>query len=86
MNEILQVNTFCLKQPLENETERYSCPHRTFEHAMGKGLCKLSYYSREHDKNPDLFFKTLLQLKSEGLDFRLSVLGESYTDVPGGSS
>jgi glycosyltransferase involved in cell wall biosynthesis len=36
----------------------------------------------EHDKNPDIFFRTLFQLDSQGLDFRLIVLGQSYRTSP----
>ena len=36
----------------------------------------------EYDKNPDLFFKILFQLKENGVRFKLNVLGESFADSP----
>jgi glycosyltransferase involved in cell wall biosynthesis len=36
----------------------------------------------EHDKNPELFFSTLFELDREGVDFRLVVLGKSYSREP----
>ncbi|HDH05373.1 MAG TPA: DUF3524 domain-containing protein [Nitrospirae bacterium] len=36
----------------------------------------------EHDKNPELFFKTLFSLDRKGIDFRLVVLGESFKTQP----
>ncbi|MCP4679028.1 MAG: DUF3524 domain-containing protein [Deltaproteobacteria bacterium] len=36
----------------------------------------------EHDKNPDDFFEVLLELAAEGLPFMVSVLGQSYRDLP----
>ncbi|XP_078377425.1 tRNA-queuosine alpha-mannosyltransferase-like isoform X2 [Oculina patagonica] len=37
----------------------------------------------EHDKDPDLFFHTLYQLADQGLQFKVSVLGETFSEVPG---
>jgi len=36
----------------------------------------------EHDKDPDAFFSVLFQLQNEGYSFRLSVLGEQFSEVP----
>jgi len=36
----------------------------------------------EHDKNPELFFTTLMKLKTEGVDFQLVVLGQSFREQP----
>lgn len=36
----------------------------------------------EYDKGPDEFFGTLIELKEEGLPFRLAVLGQSYSKAP----
>jgi len=36
----------------------------------------------EHDKNPEDFFEALKRLKDQGTDFRLSVIGPRFREVP----
>jgi glycosyltransferase involved in cell wall biosynthesis len=36
----------------------------------------------EHDKNPEDFFTAVKKLKSAGVDFRLSVIGEHFSEIP----
>ena len=36
----------------------------------------------EHDKNPQDFFECLFKLHSQGFDFKVSVLGESFQQAP----
>lgn len=36
----------------------------------------------EHDKNPEFFFKTLFSLDEEGFEFKLIILGQSFTRQP----
>jgi glycosyltransferase involved in cell wall biosynthesis len=36
----------------------------------------------EHDKNPEAFFKALHQMRLQGIDFRVALLGEAYAQMP----
>ncbi len=55
---------------VEQDTQRDSSPVILWNHRW------------EHDKNPELFFKTLFTLDEEGIDFRLIVLGQSFEESP----
>lgn len=47
------------------------------------GSLKIVWAARwEHDKNPEDFFTAMSLLKEQGLDFRLSVTGQSFRDMP----
>ena len=51
--------------------------------ARRPGPTRLLWAARwEHDKNPDDFFASVQHLSDEGVDFRLSVIGEQFRDVP----
>jgi glycosyltransferase involved in cell wall biosynthesis len=53
------------------------------EESDGRGSPVILWNHRwEHDKNPELFFKTLFELDQGGIDFRLAVLGESFKEHP----
>jgi glycosyltransferase involved in cell wall biosynthesis len=58
-------------------------PPRPREMIRRPGPIRLLWTSRwEHDKQPELFFAALRQLLEDGVDFRLSVLGESFRNSP----
>lgn len=40
------------------------------------------FYFREHDKAPEKFFTAIDALIEKGCSFRLSVLGEQFSEVP----
>lgn len=69
------------------EVESVRAKPRTRRSEMGTetsgGPLHLLWVGRwEHDKDPDAFFAALKKLKKRGVRFKLSVLGESFEQVP----
>jgi glycosyltransferase involved in cell wall biosynthesis len=56
-----------------------SCPE---ERQAGRPPVLVWNHRWEHDKNPELFFRTLYQLGEQGVPFGLIVLGESFRNQP----
>ncbi len=52
------------------------------EEEMGERCRVLWNHRWEHDKGPEEFFEALMKLDKEGLDFEVSVLGESFSETP----
>jgi glycosyltransferase involved in cell wall biosynthesis len=59
-----------------------SCPVPRVARLRSEPL-RIAWVGRwEHDKNPELFFDSLFELESRGIDFRLCVLGEMFAEIP----
>ncbi|MCG6894041.1 MAG: DUF3524 domain-containing protein [Desulfobacteraceae bacterium] len=66
--------------PLGLELRRYDT---VLAACAGRGAGIVLWNQRwEHDKNPELFFRTLFQLADDGVPFQLIVCGERFEEYP----
>jgi glycosyltransferase involved in cell wall biosynthesis len=69
--------------------ERKACVHPPGVQSIPKrgerrpGPVRILWAARwEHDKNPETFFEALSRLARQGIEFRLSVVGEQFRETP----
>lgn len=67
--------------PLGLNLQRFDT-HQPTHKSIHKPPLILWNHRWEYDKGPEIFFKTLFQLKEEGLEFELAVLGQHYGKIP----
>nr|XP_028601225.1 glycosyltransferase-like domain-containing protein 1 isoform X6 [Podarcis muralis] len=77
----LKSTTPCQEEDSQHATYNLCSVSGSLDH-LEKPLHIVWPHRWEHDKDPESFFQVLLKMKEMGLSFHVSVLGETFTDVP----
>ena len=67
----------CKARPTEAVTDNFKCED------LQRPLHIVWPHRWEHDKNPGFFVTVLEELHAEDLPFRLSILGQQFSEIPG---